>query len=47
MKIDVPRLLDKKDFLIAREMVERNKFLYKASKAGIELPNPQERKKLK
>lgn len=47
MKIDVPRLLDKKDFHIAREMVERNKFLYKAEKAGIALPTTQEMKKIK
>lgn len=47
MKIDVPRLLSKEDFHIAREMVERNKFLYKAEKAGIKLPNPQETKKIK
>lgn len=46
MKIDVPRLLDKKDFHIAREMVERNKFLYKAERSGIALPNKQETKKL-
>lgn len=47
LKVDVPRLLDKKDFHIAREMVERNKQVFKAQKAGIALPNKQAIKQIK
>jgi len=38
MKLEDTRLLRKHDFAVVRDMVERNKMLFKAEKAGIALP---------
>lgn len=46
-KAETPRLITRQDYYVAKANVERNKFLYQAEKAGIVLPHPEDKKKLK
>jgi len=47
MKLEDTRLLRKHDFAVVRDMVERNKILFKAEKAGITLPGKDTQKALR